>query len=104
MSARTATRKRRNASTITTALLALLTALEGIPAGSPAGAAYTAALRRRGDDLAVAGGVEALRAAHAAGLDAAPACSMQPGKQSPGGPTEIQLTEFNAQHLIFWRL
>ncbi len=71
MSARTAARKPQDASTITTALLSLLTALEGIPAGSPAGAAYTAAIRRRGEELAAVGGHGALRAAHAAVLDAA---------------------------------
>ncbi len=70
MSARTAARKPQDASTITTALLALLMALEGIPAGSPAGAAYTAAIRRRGEELAAVGGLDALRAAHAAALDA----------------------------------
>ncbi len=76
MSARTAARKPQpqpqDASTITTALLALLTALEGIPAGSPARAAHTAAIRRRGEELAAVGGHGALRAAHAAALGAAP--------------------------------
>jgi len=72
VSARTASRKPHDASTITAALLALLTALEGIPAGSPAGAAYTAAIRRRGEELAAVGGADALRSAHAAALAAAP--------------------------------
>lgn len=72
MSARTIARKPQDASTVTAALLALLTALEGIPAGSPAGAAYTAAIRRRGEELAAVGGADALRTAHAAALDAAP--------------------------------
>lgn len=71
----TAARKPQDAATITAGLLALLTALEGIPAGSPAGAAYTAALRRRGEDLAVAGGVESLRDARTAAIAAAPDCA-----------------------------
>ncbi|UHC20483.1 hypothetical protein LRS73_35490 (plasmid) [Methylobacterium currus] len=65
-------RKPQDAGTITAALLSLVVALEGIPAGSPAGAAYTAAIRRRGEDLAAAGGVEALREARAAAIAAAP--------------------------------
>ncbi|TGD91806.1 hypothetical protein [Methylobacterium nonmethylotrophicum] len=72
MSPTALTRKPQDASTITAALLALLTALEGIPAGSPAGAAYTAAIRRRGEELAAVGGAEALRSAHAVVLAAAP--------------------------------
>lgn len=71
MSTRTAGRKLQDTSTITAALLALLTALEGIPAGSPAGAAYTTAIRR-GEELAAVDGAEALRTAHAAALGAAP--------------------------------
>lgn len=65
-------RKPQDAATITAGLLALLTALDGTPPGSPAGAAYTAALRRRGEELAAAGGVEALREARTAALAAAP--------------------------------
>lgn len=62
----------QDAWTITAALLALLTALEGIPAGSPAGAAYTAAIRRRGEELAAIGGTEALHQALATVRAAAP--------------------------------
>ena len=72
MNTRTAGRKPQDASSITAALLALLTALEGSPAGSPAGAAYTTAIRRRGEELAAVDGAEALHAAHTAALDAAP--------------------------------
>ena len=71
MSRASTSHKPQDASTITAALLALLTALEGIPAGSPAGAAYTAALRRRGEELAAIGGLEALRNARVVALAAA---------------------------------
>lgn len=64
-------RKPQDTATITAGLLALLTALDGTPAGSPAGAAYVAALRRRGEDLAIAGGPDALLAARAAAIAAA---------------------------------
>ena len=67
---RSPAREPQDASTITAALLAILTALEGIPAGSPAGAAYTAAVRRCGEELATIGGVEALRNARAVALAA----------------------------------
>lgn len=65
-------RKPQDAATITAGLLALLTALAGTPPGSPAGNAYVSALRRRGEDLAIAGGVEALHEARAAALAASP--------------------------------
>lgn len=70
--ARSTARKPDDAATITAAVLSILTALDGTPAGSPAGAAYTAALRRRGEDLAALDGVEALREVQAAALAAAP--------------------------------
>lgn len=42
------------------ATVALLVAIEGAPAGSPAATAYRSALRRKGQDLAAAGGPAAL--------------------------------------------
>lgn len=72
MSRATPARKPQDPAAIAAALLSLVVALEGIPAGSPAGAAYTAAIRRRGEDLAAAGGVEALREARTAAIAAAP--------------------------------
>ena len=50
----------------------LLAALDGAPAGSPAAGAFVAALRRRGEDLARIGGVEALREARVAAVAASP--------------------------------
>lgn len=67
------TRKPQDAATITAGLLALLTALDGTPPGSLAGAAYTAALRRRGEDLAAIGGRDALHQVRLAAAAAAPA-------------------------------
>ncbi len=58
----------QDAATITAGLLAILNALAGAPAGSPAAGAFVSALRRRGEDLAAAGGVEALREARAAAI------------------------------------
>ncbi|AWN52174.1 hypothetical protein [Methylobacterium sp. 17Sr1-1] len=65
-------RKPQDAASIKAGVLSLLVALDGTPPGSPAGAAYTAALRRRGEDLAAAGGVEALREARTAAVAASP--------------------------------
>lgn len=42
------------------ATIALLTAIEGAPSGSPAATAFRSALRRKGQDLAAAGGPSAL--------------------------------------------
>ena len=69
---RSTAREPDDAATITAAVLSILTALDRTPAGSPAATAYTAALRRRGEDLAALGDVEALRDARAAALAAAP--------------------------------
>ncbi|TNC04641.1 hypothetical protein FF100_36435 [Methylobacterium terricola] len=68
----TAARKTQDSATITSGLLALLTALHGAPAGSPAASAYTAALRRRGEDLSAIGGRDALHEARAAAIAASP--------------------------------
>ncbi|RZK88496.1 MAG: hypothetical protein EOO66_17960 [Methylobacterium sp.] len=45
---------------IAAATIALLAAIEGAPAASPAATAYRSALRRKGQDLAKAGGPSAL--------------------------------------------
>ncbi len=55
-----APRKPQDPAVIQAGLLSLLKALNGLPADSLAGAAYISALRRRGEDLAALGGVEAL--------------------------------------------
>lgn len=68
MSRAPAARKPQDAATVTAAVLSILDALAGTPAGSPAGNAYVSALRRRGEDLAALGGVEALRDARAAAV------------------------------------
>ncbi|WP_053220807.1 hypothetical protein [Methylobacterium indicum] len=65
-------RKSQDAATITAGLLAILDALAGAPAGSPAVGAFVSALRRRGEDLAAVGGVEALREARAAAVAVSP--------------------------------
>ncbi|BCM88103.1 hypothetical protein [Methylobacterium indicum] len=65
-------RKPQDPAAIRAGLLALLVALDGTPAGSPAAAAYVSALRRRGEDLAAAAGIEALHEARTAALAAAP--------------------------------
>ena len=72
MSRAPAGRKPQDPAAVRAGLLALLVALDGAPAGSPAASAYTAALRRRGEDLAALGGVEALREARAAAVAASP--------------------------------
>lgn len=66
-------RKPQDATSIKAGVLSLLTALDGLPADSLAGAAYIAALRRRGEDLAALGGVEALREVRAAAIAVEPA-------------------------------
>ncbi len=67
-----AARKPQDAATITVGLLAILDALAGAPIGSPAAGAYTAAVRRRGEELAAIGGVHVLREARAAAIASAP--------------------------------
>ncbi|OAS20780.1 hypothetical protein [Methylobacterium platani] len=66
-------RKPQDTATVTAAVLSILSALAGAPAGSPAAGAFVSALRRRGEDLAGLGGVEALREARAAAIAADPA-------------------------------
>ncbi len=65
-------RKPQEPAAIRAGLLALIAALAGAPAGSPAAGAYTAAVRRRGEELAAIGGVHALREARAAAIASAP--------------------------------
>ena len=45
---------------IEVSLLALLVAIEGLPAGSPAGKAYRSAIQRKGWELTGIGGAEAM--------------------------------------------
>lgn len=65
-------RKPQDAAAVVSAILSILDALAGTPPGSPAGNAYISALRRRGEDLAALGGVDALHAARAAAVAASP--------------------------------
>lgn len=67
-----APRKPQDPAAITAGLLALLDALAGAPPGSPAAGAFVSALRRRGEELAAVGGVEALRDARAAAIASVP--------------------------------
>lgn len=69
----TSARKSQDAATIMAGLLSLLRALDGLPVDSLASAAYIAALRRRGEDLAAVGGIAALREARTAAIAAMPA-------------------------------
>ncbi|MBK3400825.1 hypothetical protein [Methylobacterium ajmalii] len=67
-----APRKPQDAATIAASLAALLDALAGAPPGSPAAGAFVSALRRRGEELAAVGGVEALHEARTAALATSP--------------------------------
>lgn len=73
---------------VATATVTLLVGIEGAPSGSPAATAFRSALRRKGQDLAAAGGPAARRRS--------PTCS--PASERPTPPAPMHATPSSTKH------